>query len=71
MDVEKECALLGTLFQSIVTDLKGSSPVWEDFVSKGTKLHSLLKSTTVAVSAFVESIQKIADVATNTKGKFS
>nr|CAB3264071.1 metastasis suppressor protein 1 [Phallusia mammillata] len=68
MDIEKECSLLGTLFQNIVTDLKSSSPVWEEFVSRGMKLYTLLKSTTFAVSAFVESMQKIADNATNTKG---
>uniref|UniRef100_F7AS27 IMD domain-containing protein n=1 Tax=Ciona intestinalis TaxID=7719 RepID=F7AS27_CIOIN len=68
MDIEKECTLLGTLFQAIVTDLKGSSPAWEDFVNKGTKLHNLLKATTVAMSSFLESIQKIADFTTNTKG---
>ncbi|XP_002128096.2 protein MTSS 2 [Ciona intestinalis] len=68
MDIEKECTLLGTLFQAIVTDLKGSSPAWEDFVNKGTKLHNLLKATTVAMSSFLDSIQKIADFTTNTKG---
>uniref|UniRef100_H2ZF50 IMD domain-containing protein n=1 Tax=Ciona savignyi TaxID=51511 RepID=H2ZF50_CIOSA len=68
MDIEKECTLLGTLFQAIVTDLKASSPVWDDFVNKGIKLHNLLKATTMAMSAFMESIQKIADFTTNTKG---
>lgn len=52
----------------IINDLKGGTPAWEDFLGKATKLHSQLKATIVASAAFLDSFQKIADMATNTKG---
>ncbi|XP_035678190.1 protein MTSS 1-like isoform X6 [Branchiostoma floridae] len=67
-NIEKECSALGGLFQTIVTDLKSSTPVWEDFLSKATKLHSQLKTTALAAAVFLDSFQKVADMATNTRG---
>ncbi|XP_058607798.1 MTSS I-BAR domain containing 2a isoform X1 [Onychostoma macrolepis] len=66
--VEKECGALGGLFQAIVNDMKYSYPVWEDFVAKATKLHSQLRTTVLAVAAFLDAFQKVADMATNTRG---
>ncbi|XP_051580017.1 protein MTSS 2-like isoform X1 [Myxocyprinus asiaticus] len=66
--VEKECGALGGLFQAIVNDMKYSYPVWEDFIAKATKLHSQLRTTVLAASAFLDAFQKVADMATNTKG---
>ncbi|XP_067276377.1 MTSS I-BAR domain containing 2a isoform X4 [Pseudorasbora parva] len=66
--VEKECGALGGLFQAIVNDMKYSYPVWEDFIAKATKLHSQLRTTVLAASAFLDTFQKVADMATNTRG---
>ncbi|KPJ18496.1 Metastasis suppressor protein 1 [Papilio machaon] len=43
--------------------------MWEEFISKATKLHSALKSALVAIAAFLDAFQKIADAATNARGK--
>ena len=40
----------------------------EDFIMKSTKLENQIKSTSFAFSAFLESFQKIAHKALNTKG---
>ncbi|KAM9854594.1 MTSS I-BAR domain containing 2a [Aulostomus maculatus] len=66
--VEKECGALGGLFQAIVNDMKSSYPVWEDFSAKATKLHSQLRTTILAAAAFLDAFQKVADVATNSRG---
>ncbi|XP_041852979.1 MTSS I-BAR domain containing 2a isoform X2 [Melanotaenia boesemani] len=66
--VEKECGALGGLFQAIVNDMKGSYPVWEDFSAKATKLHSQLRTTILAAVAFLDAFQKVADMATNSRG---
>ncbi|NP_001038391.1 MTSS I-BAR domain containing 2a [Danio rerio] len=66
--VEKECGALGGLFQAIVNDMKYSYPVWEDFITKATKLHSQLRTTVLATAAFLDAFQKVADMATNTRG---
>ncbi|XP_052388193.1 protein MTSS 2-like isoform X4 [Carassius gibelio] len=66
--VEKECGALGGLFQAIVNDMKFSYPVWEDFIAKATKLHSQLRTTVFAAAAFLDAFQKVADMATNTRG---
>ncbi|XP_067246275.1 MTSS I-BAR domain containing 2a isoform X4 [Chanodichthys erythropterus] len=66
--VEKECGALGGLFQAIVNDMKYSYPVWEDFIAKATKLHSQLRTTVLAAAAFLDAFQKVADMATNTRG---
>ncbi|XP_040018313.2 protein MTSS 2 isoform X2 [Gasterosteus aculeatus] len=66
--VEKECGALGGLFQAIVSDMKSSYPVWEDFSAKATKLHSQLRTTILAAVAFLDAFQKVADMATNSRG---
>ncbi|XP_062860285.1 MTSS I-BAR domain containing 2a isoform X2 [Trichomycterus rosablanca] len=66
--VERECGALGGLFQAIVNDMKNSYPVWEDFSAKATKLHSQLRTTVLATAAFLDAFQKVADMATNTRG---
>ncbi|KAL1474866.1 hypothetical protein MTO96_020437, partial [Rhipicephalus appendiculatus] len=64
----KTAARLAALFQYIVNDLKGGTPIWEDFLAKASKLHSQLKITASVSAAFLDSFQKVADMATNTKG---
>lgn len=65
---EKDCSPLWSLYQQIVTDMKNSTPMWEEFISKATKLHTALKSALVAIAAFLDAFQKIADAATNARG---
>uniref|UniRef100_A0A6Q2YI86 MTSS I-BAR domain containing 2a n=1 Tax=Esox lucius TaxID=8010 RepID=A0A6Q2YI86_ESOLU len=49
--------------------VSGSSyPVWEDFSAKATKLHSQLRTTILAAVAFLDAFQKVADMATNSRG---
>ncbi|CAI5687252.1 unnamed protein product [Oreochromis niloticus] len=45
-----------------------SYPTWEDFVSKGNKLQSQLRTTIVVTGAFLDAFQKVADMATGTRG---
>ncbi|XP_028984204.1 protein MTSS 1-like isoform X3 [Betta splendens] len=45
-----------------------SYPVWEDFITKAGKLQSQLKATVVAVAVFLDAFQKVADLATNSRG---
>ncbi|XP_017289365.1 protein MTSS 1 isoform X2 [Kryptolebias marmoratus] len=66
--MERECSALGGLFQTVIGDMKGSYPVWDDFISKATKLQSQLRTTVVAVAAFLDAFQKVADLATNSRG---
>uniref|UniRef100_A0A8C7LDH3 MTSS I-BAR domain containing 1 n=1 Tax=Oncorhynchus kisutch TaxID=8019 RepID=A0A8C7LDH3_ONCKI len=66
--IEKECSALGGLFQSVIGDMKNSYPIWEDFISKAGKLQSQLRATVVAAAAFLDAFQKVADLATNTRG---
>uniref|UniRef100_A0A8C2GSZ0 MTSS I-BAR domain containing 2a n=1 Tax=Cyprinus carpio TaxID=7962 RepID=A0A8C2GSZ0_CYPCA len=48
--------------------LKQMELLWEDFVAKATKLHSQLRTTVLAAAAFLDAFQKVADMATNTRG---
>ncbi|XP_034021884.1 protein MTSS 1 isoform X2 [Thalassophryne amazonica] len=66
--MEKECGALGGLFQLIMSDMKASYPTWEDFVSKGAKLQSQLRTTILVTGAFLDAFQKVADMATGTRG---
>ncbi|XP_060906955.1 protein MTSS 1-like isoform X2 [Labrus mixtus] len=66
--VEKECSALGGLFQTLIGDMKSSYPIWEDFTTKAGKLQSQLRATVVAVAAFLDAFQKVADLATNSRG---
>ncbi|XP_072250729.1 protein MTSS 1-like isoform X2 [Leuresthes tenuis] len=66
--IEKECSALGGLFQTVIGDMKSSQPIWEDFITKAGKLQSQLRATVVAVAAFLDAFQKVADLATNSRG---
>ncbi|XP_041048224.1 protein MTSS 2 isoform X2 [Carcharodon carcharias] len=66
--IDKECGALGGLFQAVINDMKGSYPIWEDFNAKAAKLHSQLRTTVLAAAAFLDAFQKVADMATNTRG---
>nr|AMP82809.1 MTSS1-like protein A-like protein [Adineta vaga complex sp. C JFF-2016] len=66
-NAEKECAVLGSLFQGIVNEMKNSSTLWEDLTCKANKMHLQLKSTISTFSLFLDAFQRIADLATNTK----
>uniref|UniRef100_A0A8C4R8Q8 IMD domain-containing protein n=1 Tax=Eptatretus burgeri TaxID=7764 RepID=A0A8C4R8Q8_EPTBU len=65
---DRGCGALENLFQGVMSDMKTSYPVWEDFVSKAIKLHSQLRTTAVVVTAFLDAFQKIADLATGARG---
>ncbi|XP_027142301.1 metastasis suppressor protein 1 isoform X10 [Larimichthys crocea] len=65
--IEKECSALGGLFQTVIGDMKSSYPIWEDFITKAGKLQSQLRATVVAVAAFLDAFQKVADLATNSR----
>nr|XP_043873526.1 protein MTSS 1-like [Solea senegalensis] len=67
--MERECSALGGLFQTVIADMKGSYPVWDDFISKASKLQSQLRMTVVVVAAFLDAFQKVADLATNSRGR--
>lgn len=64
-------AMLENLFQQIIVDLKVSFPIWDDFMSKASKLHSVLRSAVGTITAFLESLQKVADMALGTRGATS
>uniref|UniRef100_A0A4W6BYT7 MTSS I-BAR domain containing 1 n=1 Tax=Lates calcarifer TaxID=8187 RepID=A0A4W6BYT7_LATCA len=66
--IEKECSALGGLFQTVIGDMKSSYPIWEDFITKAGKLQSQLRATVVAIAAFLDAFQKVADLATNSRG---
>ncbi|XP_078092216.1 protein MTSS 1 [Mustelus asterias] len=53
---------------STLISLQGGYPVWEDFISKTTKLQSHLRTTIVIAGSFLDAFQKVADLATNTRG---
>ncbi|XP_022698656.1 uncharacterized protein LOC111265912 [Varroa jacobsoni] len=67
-EIEKDVSVLSGLFTFIITDLKGSTPIWEDFLMKTGKLHSQLKVTMSCLGTFVEAMQRIADMATSAQG---
>uniref|UniRef100_A0A182RN32 IMD domain-containing protein n=1 Tax=Anopheles funestus TaxID=62324 RepID=A0A182RN32_ANOFN len=61
-------ATIGSVFQQIVNEMKNSSPLWEDFIAKATKLHACLRAAIQALAAYLDAFQKIADAATNSRG---
>ncbi|XP_071172981.1 protein MTSS 1-like isoform X9 [Mytilus edulis] len=66
--MDKDCSALGMFFQTIINDMRGSSVIWEDFTSKAAKLHSSLKATLGAIGGFLDAFQKVADMATGSRG---
>lgn len=69
-NIERDCNAISNLFQVIVNDMKGSSGNWEDLVIKATKFHTQLKATITASTAFLDAFQRIADLATSTRGQY-
>uniref|UniRef100_A0A8C1J378 MTSS I-BAR domain containing 2b n=1 Tax=Cyprinus carpio TaxID=7962 RepID=A0A8C1J378_CYPCA len=57
-----------SVLEGFLKDLYCSYPVWEDFSAKATKLHSQLRTTVLSAVAFLDAFQKVADMATNTRG---
>uniref|UniRef100_A0A8C8DGK1 IMD domain-containing protein n=1 Tax=Oryzias sinensis TaxID=183150 RepID=A0A8C8DGK1_9TELE len=53
----------------VLFSFQSSYPVWEDFSAKATKLHAQLRTTILAAVAFLDAFQKVADMATNSRGK--
>ncbi|XP_065370166.1 uncharacterized protein DDB_G0283357 isoform X15 [Calliphora vicina] len=68
MSMERDSSALGSLFQQIINDMKNTSPLWEDFVAKASKLHACLRAAIQAIAAYLDAFQKIADAATNSRG---
>ncbi|XP_037084877.1 protein MTSS 2-like [Pollicipes pollicipes] len=62
------CGMMASLFQTIAGDMKGSQPLWEEFVKHAARLHSCLKATLLAISSYLDSFQRIADTASAAKG---
>ncbi|XP_010135077.1 PREDICTED: metastasis suppressor protein 1, partial [Buceros rhinoceros silvestris] len=58
----------GNAHYCVLSFPQGSYPVWEDFINKAGKLQSQLRTTVVAAAAFLDAFQKVADMATNTRG---
>ncbi|CAB4061002.1 MTSS1 [Lepeophtheirus salmonis] len=48
--------------------MKNGAPIFDEFVSRAGKLHTTLKNTIFVLGSFLDSFQKIADAASNTKG---
>ncbi|XP_075168406.1 missing-in-metastasis isoform X10 [Haematobia irritans] len=68
MSMERDSSALGSLFQQIINDMKNTSPLWEDFVAKASKLHACLRAAIQAIASYLDAFQKIADAATNSRG---
>jgi len=66
--VERDFNILNALFETVIGHMKDGSPFWEDFLMKSSKFQAQLKTTMHASNAFLDSFQKIADLATNSKG---
>jgi len=67
-NLDKECSALGGLFQHIVDETKAGIPSIEELIVKAGKLNSSLKGATASLGSFLDTFQKIADAASNTKG---
>jgi len=66
--LDKETNSLAGLFQTIVKDCKGSLPLLDSFLTNSISLQSQLHSTISCFNSFLNSLQQIADCASNTKG---
>jgi len=69
MEAMMEVSAISGLFQLVVHDMKTGHGNWEDLVIKSTKFHAQLKATIAASTAFLDSFQRIADMATSTRGE--
>ncbi|KAL5286810.1 hypothetical protein ACFFRR_008048 [Megaselia abdita] len=68
LSIERDSTAIGSLFQLIINDLKNTSPLWDDFVAKASKLHACLRAAIQAIASYLDAFQKIADAATNSRG---
>ncbi|CAL9691002.1 unnamed protein product [Knipowitschia caucasica] len=66
--MERECSALGGLFHTVITDMKGSFQIWDDFINKAAKLQSHIRATVAAVASFLDAFQKVADLASSSRG---
>ncbi|XP_063864352.1 protein MTSS 1-like isoform X2 [Scylla paramamosain] len=67
--LDRDCSALAGLFQMVINDMKGSGPMWEDFLTRASKLQHALKAMLVALTSFLDAFQRIADAATSTRGE--
>ncbi|WAR13604.1 MTSS1-like protein [Mya arenaria] len=70
-NIDKDIGAFGALFLNIISEMRGSTPIWEDFTSKASKLHTSLKGTLTAIAAFLDAFQKVADMATSSRGHYN
>lgn len=63
-----EIEKMGDLFHQIVEDCKSGLPLFDEFLLKTSQLKTSLISTAVVFKSFLNTLQKIADAAFNTKG---
>ncbi|VDL28548.1 unnamed protein product [Hymenolepis diminuta] len=72
MDVEtatlRSFRELDNLYLSLLSDVKSGGPIWDDIISKGGKLFTALRATVHASNAFLDAIQRLADLASKTSG---
>ncbi|VDK21456.1 unnamed protein product [Taenia asiatica] len=59
---------LDSLYLSLLANVKSGGPIWEDIVGKGGKLFTALRATVHATNAFLDAIQRLADLASKTSG---
>ncbi|CAL8102605.1 unnamed protein product [Calicophoron daubneyi] len=57
-----------TISNNLLSELKNSYPIWDDLVAKTGKFHTSLKLTIQTATAFLDAIQKVADLASRTCG---
>ncbi|PAA80657.1 hypothetical protein BOX15_Mlig003133g2, partial [Macrostomum lignano] len=67
-ELELECSSAGSLFANLVCDMKTGIPLYEELINKAQKLNGAFKVLLTASSAFLDSFQKIADLASSTHG---
>lgn len=67
---EHDPILVENQFHQIVSEIKASFPVWDEFIFKTGKLQTSIKSLVVVLGSFLETFHKLADIATGTKGGY-
>ncbi|XP_062501018.1 protein MTSS 1-like [Corticium candelabrum] len=68
MDEAMSLSSVGSLFQALFSDLRGSKLLFEDIVAKAERLSRSIESAAVASHVFLDSFQKVADAAISAKG---
>uniref|UniRef100_A0A3P8U4G2 IMD domain-containing protein n=1 Tax=Amphiprion percula TaxID=161767 RepID=A0A3P8U4G2_AMPPE len=64
----KECSALGGLFQLIMNDMKVKNLIRRTSVLPTDQISTFPSTTIVVTGAFLDAFQKVADVATGTRG---